>query len=28
MKIRTVPLAEVEETWDDGGKSRIVYVQP
>jgi hypothetical protein len=28
IKTKVVPLAEVEETWDDNGKSRIVFVLP
>jgi NADPH:quinone reductase-like Zn-dependent oxidoreductase len=28
IKTRAVPLAEVAETWDDNGKSRIVFVLP
>jgi NADPH:quinone reductase-like Zn-dependent oxidoreductase len=28
IKTKAVPLAEVEETWDDKGKSRIVFVLP
>jgi NADPH:quinone reductase-like Zn-dependent oxidoreductase len=28
IKTRAVPLSEVEETWDDNGKSRIVFVLP
>ena len=28
IKTKTVPLAEVGETWDDSGKSRIVFILP
>jgi hypothetical protein len=28
IKTRAVPLAEVGETWDDNGRSRIVFVLP
>jgi NADPH:quinone reductase-like Zn-dependent oxidoreductase len=28
IKTKVVPLAEVRETWDDNGKSRIVFVLP
>lgn len=28
MKISPIPLADVEATWDSGGKSRIVYLLP
>ncbi len=28
IKTKVVPLAEIGETWDDNGKSRIVFVVP
>jgi len=28
IRTKAVPLAEIEETWDDNGKSRIVFVLP